>query len=129
MPLPANFDDIPQTLRNLEPRLLTSITGRILGFSSQEATTDPVVARVVRAAMIGCYCYAPSAPHEIFLEGSARLAGWLLGVRPHTKSTVSLDPSGTRLDLTTTNSQATPNGIRASGASALLSPFKIRRAL
>ena len=129
MPIPASYAALPQSLKDLEPSLLRTISGRILGFSADQASGDPVVGRVVRAAMIASYVYAPTAPPEIFLEASARLSGWLLGVRPHTKSTVSLDPSGTRLDLEFTNSTATPNGMRASGASALLSPFKIRRAI
>ena len=129
MPIPASYAELPQSYQDMEPDLLSTISGRILGFSAPAATTDPVVSRVVRAAMISVYCYAPSAPDEIFLEASARLGGWLLGVRPHAKETVTLDPSGTRLDLTTTNSQATPNGLRASGASSLLSPFKVRRAI
>ena len=129
MPLPANFAALPQTLKDLEPSLLRTITGRILGFSAEQASGDPVVGRVVRAAMLSCFCYAPIAPDEVLLESSARLAGWLLGTRPHAKATTSLDPSGTRLDLEFTNSQATTNGLRASGASALLSQFKIRRAI
>ena len=125
----ANFAALPQSIRDLEPQITRTITGRILGFAVDTPSGDPVAARTTRAAMLSCFCYAPTAPEEVLLEASARLAGWLLGVRPHTKSTVSLDPSGTRLDLEFTNSQATPNGLRASGASALLSPFKVRRAI
>ena len=129
MPRIANFAALPQSVKAFEPALLRTVTGRILGFAADQSTGDPVVGRVVRAAMLSCFCYAPVAPDEVLLEASARLAGWLLGTRPHAKSTVSLDPSGTRLDMEFTNSQATPNGLRASGASALLSPFKVRRAI
>ena len=129
MPLPANFDALPQALKDLEPRLLNTITGRILGFSTEQATTDPVVKRVVRASLISCFCYSPTAPSEVHLEASARLSGWLLCCPPHARSSVKLDPSGTRLDQEFQNTVSTPNGLRVSGASALLSPFKVRRAL
>ena len=129
MPIPADFAALPQAFRDLQTALTRTITGRILGFAADQATGDPVVARVVKAAMISCYCYASTAPDEVLLEASARLSGWLLGTRPHAKSSIVLDPSGTRLDLVFHNSTATPNGLRASGASALLSPFKVRRAI
>ena len=129
MPRIANFAALPQSVKAFEQALLRTVTGRILGFAVDTPSGDPVVGRVVRAAMISCFSYSPVAPDEVLLEASARLAGWLLGTRPHAKSTVSLDPSGTRLDMEFTNSQATPNGLRASGASALLSPFKVRRAI
>ena len=129
MPLPENFAGLPQIFRDLEPQITRTITGRILGFSADQASGDPVVGRVVRAAMIAVYCYSPTAPDEVLLEASARLSGWMLGTPPHARSSVKLDPSGTRLDMEFTNSQAPPNGLRASGASALLSQFKIRRAL
>lgn len=129
MAFPRSFNALPQPIKDFYPAITSTVTGRILGFSAEQASGDPVVGRVVRAAMLSCYFYSPTAPDDIFLEASARLSGWLLGVRPHTKSTVSLDPSGTRLDMEFTNSTATPNGLRASGASALLSPFKVRRAI
>ena len=129
MPLPANFAALPQSIKDMERSLLNSVTGRILGFASDQDSGDPVVGRVLRCALLSCFVYSPTAPSEVHLEAAARYSGWLLGVRPHTKSTVSLDPSGTRLDMEFTNSTATPNGLRASGASALLSQFKIRRAI
>ena len=74
----ANFAALPQSIRDLEPQITRTITGRILGFAVDTPSGDPVAARTTRAAMLSCFCYAPTAPEEVLLEASARLAGWLL---------------------------------------------------
>ena len=68
------------------------------------------------------------APHlSILREASIRLAGWLYGNRPHLAAESFKDPSGTEFAMTFNNSAATANGLRASGAGALLSRYVVRR--
>ena len=72
-------------------------------------------------------CCAGRAPKPILREASIRLAGWLYGNRPHVAEHEITDPSGTTIKLRFNNSAATANGWRASGASALLSRYVVRR--
>ena len=60
-------------------------------------------------------------------EAAVRLAGWLYGNRPHVSEHEITDPSGSTTKLRFNNSAATANGWRASGASALLARYIVRR--
>ena len=66
--------------------------------------------------------YAPDAPDAISNEAVIRVAGWL----------AEAPASGARVettgDITTTWTPSMTGSLRASGAMALLSPFKTRRA-
>ena len=115
-----------------EPQLaaLTSavaarITGTVLGREASSASTTEI--EIAGAAVIFCNQVAPNAPEAILREASIRLAGWLYGNRPHVSEHEHTDPSGTTIKLRFNNSAATANGWRASGASALLSRFIVRR--
>ena len=74
-----------------------------------------------------CYGLAPGAPLATLREASIRLAGWMYGSRPHLAMESFRDPSGTEFSMTFNNSPATANGLRASGAGAMLSRFVVRR--
>ena len=66
--------------------------------------------------------YAPAAPDAIQNEAVIRFAGWL------SQAPVSGARSESIGDISTTFSPMATGGLRASGAMALLSPWKIRRA-
>ena len=101
------------------------ITGSILG---REDAGSLVEMEIAGAAVSFCSDIAPAAPEAILREASIRLAGWLYGNRPHVAEHEITDPSGTSIKLRFNNSAATANGFRASGASAMLSRYVVRRA-
>ena len=122
------FDDLPQEVRAILPDVTGAVIGTIIGSNTTDPTTEIRKDNVGWAALVAVYDYAPAAPLELHREGAIRLAGWLLGVRPHARSQNLGDPSGAGLQLEFLNGQATANGLRASGASALLSRYVVRRA-
>lgn len=119
------LDDLPQAIRDLENPVRDAIRGTILG--RDESAGGAVEARAARAAIRHCYTYAPGAHADLIQEAAIRLAGWLIGTRPHAKRQSARDPSGEELTLDFANSQATANGFRSSGASAVLSRYRVRR--
>ena len=78
--------------------------------------------RLLEVAKTTVERYAPSAPAAIQGEAAIRFSGWL----------AEAPASGARRedtgDISTAFSPAMTGGFRASGAMALLSPFKQRRA-
>ena len=101
------------------------ITGSILG---REASPGGAVETEIAGAAIAFCCnIAPTAPEAIMREASIKLAGWIHGNRPHVVEVEFADPSGSSTKLRFNNSAATANGWRASGASALLSRYIVRR--
>ena len=66
--------------------------------------------------------YAPSAPAAIQGEAAIRFSGWLAEAPSSGARSESIG------DISTSFSPAMTGGFRASGAMALLSPWKIRRA-
>ena len=101
-----------------------AISGSVLG------TTGLATERLFQAATAACQTvddYAPLAPSSIKLEAAIRFAGWMIGSRPHATRTKTTDPSNTSLEVDQA-AQATVNGLRASGASAMLSRYVRRRA-
>ena len=112
-------------LAELTRTVAARITGSILG---REASAASVVELEIAAAAITFCCdIAPDAPEAILREAAIRLGGWLYGNRPHVSEHEITDPSGTTTKLRFNNSAATANGWRASGASALLSRYIVRR--
>ena len=102
----------------------SEITGSILG------ATGLATERMTQAATAACEFiddYAPMAPESIKREAAIRFAGWMIGSRPHATGIKTMDPSGTALEVVQAG-QATVNGLRSSGASALLSRYVRRRA-
>ena len=83
---------------------------------------DAVVARLgaVSAALVEKY--APAAPLPIKCEAVIRCAGWL---RDAPSSGARMESEG---DISTTFTPSSTGALRASGAMALLSPWKVRRA-
>ena len=81
-----------------------------------DGTTEPtgpqgiVLARIDATARAMVLEFAPDAPDAIHDEAYVRLAGWLYDA----------DPSG--------STPGGPSALRSSGAAAILSPFKVRRA-
>ena len=115
-----------------EPQLaaLTStvaarITGTVLG--REASSTSATEIEIAGAAVVFCCQVAPDAPEAILREASIRLGGWLYGNRPHVAEHEITDPSGTTIKLRFNNSAATANGWRASGASAMLARYIVRR--
>ena len=66
--------------------------------------------------------YAPGAPGEIKNEAVVRTAGWL-AEQPH--AAIRSEETG---EISTSYNPASLSALRHSGAMALLSPWKIRRA-
>ena len=112
-------------LAALTSTVAARITGTVLGREASRASAVEI--EIAGAAVIFCCDVAPDAPEPILREASIRLAGWLYGNRPHVAEHEITDPSGTTIKLRFNNSAATANGWRASGASALLSRYVVRR--
>ena len=112
-------------LAAITTRVAARIAGNVLGREDARVTT--ALTEIAGAAVAFCYDIAPDAPEAILREASIRLAGWLYGNRPHVSEHEVTDPSGTTTKLRFNNSAATANGWRASGASALLSRYVVRR--
>ena len=93
----------------------------------EASSASAVEIEIAGAAVIFCNQVAPAAPEAILRESSIRLGGWLYGNRPHVSEHTVKDQSGTEISLRFNNAAATANGWRASGASALLSRFVVRR--
>lgn len=91
------------------------VTARV---ASGDATRDTELATVA-AALVDRY--APDAPVSVANEAAVRCAGWLRDSEPAFES-VSLDGDSV--------SYRPPHGspLRASGAQAMLSPYRVRRA-
>lgn len=83
---------------------------------------DTVTARLGATASALVERYAPDAPEPIRCEAVIRCAGWL---REAPASGARMETTG---DLSTTYTPNATGALRASGAMALLSPWKIRRA-
>lgn len=66
--------------------------------------------------------YAPGAPEETANEAAIRFAGWLHGQPQSSVSAMAAGP------LTASYMRSHLSGFRHSGAMALLSPWKVRRA-
>ena len=112
-------------LATLTSTVAARITGAVLGREASRAGATEI--EIAGAAVVFCCQVAPDAPDAILREASIRLAGWLYGNRPHVSEHTVKDPSGTEISLRFNNSAATANGWRASGASALLSRYVVRR--
>ena len=83
-----------------------------------DATRD---LQIARAAIMSAYDYAPSAPVAILREAAIRTAGWLRDVSPgFSSATLDGDSAEYR--------QAHGSALRSSGAQALLSLYRVRRA-
>ena len=114
----------PTELAALATTVAGRITGTVLG---RESAAADVQNDIAAAAVETCYALAPGAPLSILREASIRLAGWMYGSRPHLAMESFRDPSGTEFSMTFNNSAATANGLRASGAGAMLSRYVVRR--
>ena len=114
----------PTELAALVTTVAERITGTVLG---RESAAEDVQNDIAAAAVEACYGLAPGAPLATLREASNRLAGWMYGSRPHLSGESFKDPSGTEFAMTFNSSAATANGLRASGAGAMLSRFVVRR--
>ncbi len=118
-------DSLPQVVADLIPVVAGRIQGAVLGVHASAASAAETAA--AEAALLAVECYAPRAPTAIKREAAIRLAGWMIGSAPHATRRKTMDPSGTNLELDF-HGAATGNGLRASGASSLLSRYVRRRA-
>ena len=101
------------------------IRGQVLG---RESEADDSADAIAAAAVEYLVDLAPKTPEAIGTEAAIRFGGWLYGSRPHVTEQEVTDPSGTTIKLRFNNMAATSNGFRASGASALVSRYIVRRA-
>ena len=83
---------------------------------------DTVTARLGATASALVERYAPDAPAAIKCEAVIRSAGWL---REAPAYGARMESEG---DISTTYTPSATGALRASGAMALLSPWKVRRA-
>ena len=83
---------------------------------------EPVATRLLAVATAHVERFAPAAPGAVQNEAIIRFSGWL------NESPVSGARREDIGDVSTAYSPAMTDGFRASGAMALLSPWKIRRA-
>ena len=108
--------------------LTATVRDRIVAVSAGMTAPAPATAmEIAGAAVVFMVHVAPKAPESIGREAAIRLAGWLVDNRPAVLSHEITDPSGTTVKLQFSNSAATANGFRNSGASALVSRFIRRR--
>ena len=108
---------------NERAALAVTVAGRIAGsVLGREESGGTVEQEIAGAAVDLCCDLAPNAPDSILREACVRLAGWMYGSRPHVTEESFKDPSGTETMLRF-HAAATANGMRASGAGALLSRY------
>ena len=100
--------------------MAVDLTAQSLGFALGVDVT--LATRLLAVAKPTVERYAPAAPAAIQNEAAIRFGGWL------NESPASGARSESIGDISTTFSPAMTGGLRASGAMALLSPWKIRRA-
>ena len=94
---------------------------RVLGEAIGE-DVDDTTERLGATASALVERYAPGAPQVVRDEAVIRCAGWL---REAPASAARMESIG---DISTTFTPSSTGALRASGAMALLSPWKIRRA-
>ena len=117
--------ELPEDVQALAPAVATALRGAVLGREDSGGTREGMIAG---AALKACYAYAanPGIDLDVLREAAIRLGGAMLGDRPHVIASKEADPSGTAVELQFAGA-ATRNLMRSSGASAALSPFKVRR--
>ena len=87
-------------------------------------TSDPRATQLLAVVSALVSRYAPDAPEDVLNEAIIRAAGWLQDSRH--SSVVSELNFGGALDMRFRSPAA--SCVRASGAAALLSPWRVRRA-
>ena len=108
--------------------LTITVQARVVNSSAGMTTPAAATAMEIAGAAVAFIVHvAPKAPESIGREAAIRLAGWLFDNRPAVVSHEIIDPSGTTIKLQFSNTAATANGFRNSGASALVSRFIRRR--
>ena len=115
---------LPTNVAALVPAVSAGLSGGILG---REAPGDTRTRALATVALRLCHEYAPAAPDDVLQEAGIRLGGWLLGRQPHVMARRVKDPSGTEIELTY-RTAATSNGLRESGASFALEPYRAHNA-
>ncbi len=91
------------------------------------STDAPTAARLLPVATALVDRHAPGAPEAIANEAAIRTAGWLFGSPPALTAHRSIEAGGDAVKIEPRNPAA--SALRASGAAALLSPWRIRRAV
>ena len=90
--------------------------------ASAIGTDETTAAQLLAVTWDRCRQYAPGAPSTTLAEAVIRYAGWLIEAPAGGVRSESIG------DISTTYSPAMLSGFRASGAAALLSPWRVRRA-
>ena len=112
----------PAELPISEPTLATPLPLSAAELATALGTDAIRAAHVLAAVWPRVNQYAPTAPTEVQREAVFRYSGWLIeapagGVRSESTG-----------DVSTTFSPSMTGGFRASGAAALLAPWRVRRA-
>ena len=115
-PGPVVLSPWPSEITALEAA--TVALGAALGGSDDTTTLERLGA--VSAAMVERY--APGAPQEIRNEAVVRASGWLRDQPASATRDITVGP------LSTSYQPSSMSALRHSGAMALLSPWKVRRA-
>ena len=118
-------DNLPSAVFGLHEAVAQALQGAVTGFTSTVISDRETAA--AQAALCVVHEYAPGAPLILKREAAIRLAGWLLGSKPNATRSKLATPDGSNLELDFAMA-ATGNGLRASGASALLARYVVRRA-
>ncbi|MDD9991489.1 MAG: hypothetical protein OXP75_06800 [Rhodospirillales bacterium] len=116
-------DALPTAVAALQGGVAAGIKGAVLGSTG---LADAEFSDIAGNALFQCYCYAPGTPLDVLKRAAIRYAGWDAGRRPHALTETTRDPSGTELTLEG-HRGAIANGMTASGAGAMLSPWRVRR--
>ena len=99
---------------------VVTLTGAAL--AQALAVNQALADRLLPVAVALVERYAPEAPEAVQNEAAIRTAGWLL---EHPSAAVRSETTG---DIRTSYDPSMTSALRHSGAMALLSPYKVRRA-
>ena len=119
----ADIADLPPDLAALAPSIAQMTDESFPGVKG-DAARRLLAAQV---ALCAVYEFAPAAPFVSLHEAAVRLAAWEIGNQPHARRYSETGPDGSAFEVEF-GGGATANGLRMSGASALLARFRRPRA-
>ena len=114
------------TVDQLAIALIGNLTTLGVAQASSEAWAEAEAARLLPVVTEMVDRHAITAPEAISNEAAIRCAGWLANEPPDSRQTDSFNILGVQTTITHTPSMVSP--LRASGAMALLAPYKRRHA-
>ena len=112
------------TIAELSFALAGNLTRMGVNLANAEAVTDADAARLLPVATALVERFAPGAPAPVQNEAVIRVSGWLSQQPSDSRSSESFNVLG--VDFSTAHNASAISPMRASGAMALLSPWKKR---